>query len=104
MLCAAVIKLQFNSALVPRLSGLVTSANPLDRNQSITYAGGSMEFRCSKTDVNSAAVGNRSSRALALHFDNLTAEGAAAPTFVEKVTAFLEKYRTPAQQIPRARA
>jgi len=64
-----------------------------------------MEFRCSKTYANSPVAGNRSGRALALPFGSVRAEDDSAPTFVEKVTTFLERYnRVPAQRVPPARA
>ena len=60
-----------------------------------------MEFRCSKTYANSPVARNHSGRAFALPFGSVRAEADAAPTFVEKVTAFLERYnRVPAQRVP----
>lgn len=61
-----------------------------------------MEFRCSKTYADSAVATNHSGRALALPFGTFRVEADLAPTFVEKVNSFLERYRTPVQRIPSA--
>ncbi len=63
-----------------------------------------MEFRCSKSYADLPVGRNNSVRALALPFGSYRVEGDSAPTFVEKVTSFLERYKVPARRIPRARA
>jgi hypothetical protein len=63
-----------------------------------------MEFHCSKPDAQPLVAGNRAGRSFALPFSTFKVEANSAPTFVEQVTTFLERYRAPVQRIPPARA
>jgi len=64
-----------------------------------------MEFRCLKTNGGSLGFNNKPARTLALPFGTFGLKAESAPTFVEKVTAFLERYnRVQAQRVPSSRA